>query len=159
MNLAIEILGYGGIVPATISIAVLFFARRFKTSSVCNRYAAAVAFALAFFVGCALLPSWSPFWPQRHWQWLPYLAAIAMVVGPVGLASGVCPRERWLLHLLLAIIAAWLLVPAWASLQPHRVAYVATLPVGLFLLSVLLDPLPARMSRPLSSLSSSVPSP
>ena len=83
--------------------------------------------------------------PSRHWHWLPYLALASTLIGPIGLAGGVTVVERWLLHLLLAVVSAWFLVPTWASLQPLRGAYVILLTAVVFLLSTLLDPLPARL--------------
>ncbi len=92
MNLAIEIL-----VPIITSIVIVFLSRRFLPDRVSNRYAAAIAFAAAFFIGYVLLPSWAEPPPNRHWHWLPYLVAGAMVIGPLGLASGILAAERWLM--------------------------------------------------------------
>ncbi|MCH7863259.1 MAG: hypothetical protein IH998_16740, partial [Proteobacteria bacterium] len=107
--------------------------------------AALGAFAAAFFVGYALLPAWAAIAPTRHWHWLPYLGLVAMVMGPVGLAPGLLRVERWLLTFLLAVLAAWLLVPTWADLQPARPTYVLILTAYILLLSMLLDPLPAHV--------------
>ncbi len=145
MNSAIEIVGYGGVVPAAVSTAVMVLAARFLPARVSRRYAAAVALVIGFFVGYVLLPSWAELVPKRHWHWLPYLGLGAMIIGPIGLARGVFAVERWLLLLALAIVAAWLLVPTWASLQPPRSVYVPILAGYLLLLSVLLEPLPARV--------------
>jgi hypothetical protein len=145
MNFVIEVLVYGGIVPAAIAVAIVCLSRRFLPESVSNRYAAAIAFAVAFFVGYALLPSWADLLPKRHWQWLPYLGAVAVVLGPVGLATGVRAPERWLLFLLLAIATAWALVPTWPGLKPPRSVYVPCLAGYLLLLTTLLEPLPARL--------------
>ena len=144
-NLAIEILGFGGILPATVSIATVFLLRRVSPRNVSGRYAAAVGFALAFFVGYVLLPSPAALVPARHWHWLPYLGIGAAIIGPVGLATGVSKPESWLLHFLLAIVAAWLLVPTWSSLQPPRSVYIPILIGYFFLLTAFLTPLPARL--------------
>lgn len=144
MDMAIEILGYGGLVPAGISIAVVWLSRRLLPQSVAHRYAFAGALATAFFVGYSLLP-WSRLMPERHWQWLPYLSAVAVLLGPIRLAAGVFTVERWSLYLLLAVICAWLLVPTWTDLQPPRPIMIALLGAYLFLLAAGLDLLPDRL--------------
>ncbi len=144
MNTTIEILGYGGIVPAAVSIAVAFGCRRLLPPAISERYAAAAALATAFFVGDALLP-WTELLPKRHWQWLPYAGVVAMLAGPLTLASGVHAAERWLMHLVLALATACLLVPAWSTLQPPRPVFIGILAAYLFLLMSGLDALPGRL--------------
>jgi hypothetical protein len=145
MNSAIELLGYGVAVPAVIALAIVGFSQRFLATQAAGRYGLAVALAAAFFAGYALLPSWASLVPQRHWHWLPYLGAGAMVLGPVSVASGISAAERWVLHLLLAIVAACLLVPAWPNLQPPRSILVIILAAYLFFLMALADALPERL--------------
>ena len=145
MNLAIQVLGYGGIVPITIAVAAMYLCGRWLPPAASDRYAAAVACGIAFFVGYALLPSWAELWPTRHWQWLPYLAGAAMIIGPAALAKGVFAPERVLLLLMLALIAAWLLVPKWSRIEAQYVQNVVGVTAGFVLLSTLLDPLPKRM--------------
>lgn len=145
MGFVTDILFYGGVVPAAVAVSLVFLLRRLLPASAAQRYPTAVAFAAACFVGYALLPSWAVTAPTRHWHWLPYLGLVAMVTGPVGLAPGLLRVERWLLTLLLAVLAAWLLVPTWADLQPARPTYVRILTAYVLLLSMLLDPLPARV--------------
>lgn len=145
MGFVIDILLYGGVVPAVVAFSLVFVLRRVLPASAAERYPTAIAFAAAFFVGYALLPSWAAIAPTRHWHWLPYLGLVAMVMGPVGLAQGLLRVERWLLTLLLAVLAAWLLVPTWADLQPSRPTYILILTAYVLLLSMLLDPLPARV--------------
>ncbi len=146
MNLPLEFIGYGVVVPALISTAVVFNLPRLLPEKVGYRYAGAIAVASAFFVGYALLPEWAELTPQRHWHWLPYLGLAAAVLAPVGLANGVHTVERWLLFALLAVCAAWLLVPTWASLKPPRGTYIPILAVYLFLLMALIELLPNRVS-------------
>jgi hypothetical protein len=146
MKFMIEILVYGGIFPAAIAVAIMCLSRRLLPESVSNRYAVAIAFAVAFFVGYALLPSWADLLPKRHWHWLPYLCAVAVVLGPVGLATGVHAPERWLLFLLLAIATAWAIVPTWPGLKPSRSVYVPSLAGYLLLLMTLIEPLPTRIN-------------
>ena len=101
---------------------------------------------MGFVAGYALLPPWAEWVPTRHWHWLPYLAIAAMVVGPIGFARGVWSVERWLLYLILAIAAAWLLVPNWSSLQSTRHLYVGFFSAYLFVLAACLPPLADRVS-------------
>jgi hypothetical protein len=115
----------GPIIAVAISVVVVLALSRLASASVANRYAASIAFGVAFCVGFALLPSWPGLLPQRHWHWLPYLTLGATFLGPVALAQGI--------------------VPSWPSLQPPRTAYVPFLAGYFFLLIALLDPLPARL--------------
>lgn len=149
MNLAVQNLVVGGIVPGVIALITVPLCRRFLPEGVSSRNAAAVAFAAAFFAGYVLLPSWAELRPTRHWHWFAYLGAIAMVVAPVALAAGVSVGERWLLHLLLAVVAASVLVPDWPGIAPQRSVYAALLATYLFLLTALLDALPLRLFGPL----------
>ncbi len=145
MNFAIEIVGLGAIVPAVVSFAMFFLCGRLFPSAA-KRYAAAVAVAAAYVVGYVLLPSWAELIPQRHWHWLPCLAVVAMILGPLSLADGVAKTERWLLNLVLAAIAAWFLVPTWESLQPPRLTYIPLLGGYLFLLMTFLEPIANRVN-------------
>ncbi len=142
----IEIIGYGMIVPAAVSIALVYVCRRWLPQSVSRRYALAVGLTTGFVVGYALLPSWAEWVPTRHWHWLPYLAVAAMIVGPIGFARGVWVVERWLISLILAIASACVLVPDWASLEPTRHLYVGFLSAYLFVLATCLPPLTDRLS-------------
>ncbi|MEX2176140.1 MAG: hypothetical protein WD872_17390 [Pirellulaceae bacterium] len=148
MELAIEILGRGGVVPAACAAQLVWLASRFRAAEPAGRYAAAVAIAAAFGLGYVLLPDWAALVPQRHWQWLPYLALLAAVLGPVARAAGVQAFERWLLALLLAVAAAWVLVPAWSDLVPARGWSIALLAAYLLALSMALDALPERLAGP-----------
>lgn len=145
MDIAIQVLGYGGVLPASVSIAVVYLARRLMPQSAGDRYAAPLALGVAFFVGYLLLPSWAALIPQRHWHWLPYFALVAMIVGPVALAPCLVTLERLCLQLLLALIAAWFLVPDWPDLRPPRPVYIAILVSYFFLFIALLDSLPSRL--------------
>jgi len=144
MNTAIEIVGYGGLVPGVIAIAVYRLAL-WLPAGAGPRFSAALAFASAFFVGYVLMPDWAELAPTRHWHWLPYLAGMAAILGAVGLADGVSIVDRWLLQGLLAIVGGWLLVPDWASLQPSRAVYVPLLSVYFVVLCAALDGLPERL--------------
>lgn len=141
----IEIAGYGGVVPAAVSVAVCLLCRRCLPSQGASRYSSAAAFAAAFFVGYALLPDWAPLRPERHWHWLPYLGLAAMIVGPIAAAPGVRIWQRWMLFALLSTAAAWLLVPTWSGLQPARPIWIAILASGLWVLTAALDALPQRL--------------
>lgn len=144
MQLAIEILIYGGLVPAAISLATVLLGRVVLPEGAAGRYPAALGLGLGFFVGYAVLP-WTPLVPARHWQWLPYAGAVAMAMGPIGRAGGVSVVERLLLNALAAVVAAFLLVPTWPDLEPSRPVYVALLAAYLVALAALLEPLPVRL--------------
>jgi hypothetical protein len=144
LHVASEIL-VGGVIAGALSIGIWWLSWRILPRSAFDRYTAAIAFALAFFVGYTLLPSWAPLKPSRHWHWLPWLGTVAMALGNIGLAQGVSAARRWLPLLLLAAMAALVLVPTWSDLAPPRAVYIAIFGGYLFLLAALLDPLPARV--------------
>ena len=122
MRLMIEIVVYGGIIPTVVPLATASLLLGVLPESASRRYAAAVAFGAAFVVGYMLLPSWAEFVPTRHWHWLPYLGAAAMILALIRLAQGLSTPERWLLHLLLSAVAA--LAPCAGMAEPSAVAFV-----------------------------------
>jgi hypothetical protein len=152
-SMAVEIGVWGGLVPATVAVATWFTCRWVLPASARERYAGALALAVAFGVGYVLFPEWAELVPTRHWQWLPYLCGIGAVLAPIGMAAGISRIERGLLHAILAGAAAWLLVPDWSDMQPARHVQVALLGGYLFLLISLLDLLPTRLSSGLFMLS------
>jgi hypothetical protein len=109
------------------------------------RYAATVGFVGGFVIGYGLLTDADEWYPTRHWHWLPYLGLAAGIVAPVGNARGVSVPERWLMSLLLAVAAAWFLVPTWSSLDASRVYWLLALSGVLWLPAAGLDPLPRRI--------------
>jgi hypothetical protein len=134
------------IVPsAAAALAAAWLLGRLLPPAAAARYALATAAATGFFAGYALLPDWAALVPARHWQWLPYLGIAAAALGAVGSASGVQFWERWLLYALLAVVAAWQLVPTWATLEPARPVAIPLLAAYLFLLMALLAALPERL--------------
>jgi hypothetical protein len=129
--------------PAVVSAVVFLVLRRLLSVEVGARYAAAVAVAAGYCTGFALLQQGEALVPSRHWHWTFYLVPAAAIVGPV--AAAVRSFERCLLVAVAAVVAAWLLVPGWASLDPPRSVWVPALAGYLWLLAVLIDPLPGRL--------------
>ncbi|MEX0939481.1 MAG: hypothetical protein WDZ59_16580 [Pirellulales bacterium] len=137
---------YSGVVPAAVAAVVMVAVLRLLPEELARRYAAPLAFAAAAMTGYVLLPAWAPLVPTRHWQWPIYLGSAAgLVAGSLALAAGVYRIERWLLHILAALLAALLLVPTWEDLDPARGTWIAIFTLGAGLLSVLLDALPERL--------------
>lgn len=138
MSFLVETIVRSVAVPAAASVAVLLLWRRACPQTAGPRHAAAWAVGGGFLVGYLFLPS-APVVPASHWQWLPYVGLVAMILAPVGLAEGVRLPERWGLHLVLAVAAAWFLVPDWAEIEPQRPLYFGALAGSLLLLVVVLD--------------------
>lgn len=132
--------------PFGVAFAVQFLMSRLLPADVARRGSAPLALGLAYLVGYVLWSDRGTPVPQRHWHWFPYLAFASTVLGSAAVADGVRLVERWLLFALAAMISAWFLVPHWESLQPSRETYLVALTVGLFLLSTLLDLLPASLA-------------
>lgn len=148
MPLTIADAAWGFVVPAIIACALMLLLRRFLPGDAAERYAAPVAVMVAFLAGYGML-ALGPWQPTLHWQWLPYLAVAATLIGATALASGVRLLERWLLYALIAVAAAWFLVPDWEDLEPSWSVHVVVLTVYVTLLSALLQPLAARLPGPL----------
>jgi hypothetical protein len=146
MPLLSEDIAFGLLLPALLAGSVAFLAQGAKPQGLRSRYGAALGLALAFSAAYHFL-SWAPWQPTSTWHWLPYLAGLAAVLAPVGLASGVSFAERWALHLLLALLAAWFLVPTWEAIAPDRAYYLLFLAGMLFLASISLEPLATFIPR------------
>src|SRR5262245_15243691 len=103
--------------PAGASLAVALVMLRAFPSDVSRRAAAGYACAAGFFAGFALLQPGN-LKPSSPWHWVPWLGALAAIAGSIGLAPGVRLVERWALHLAVAFVAAWCLVPTRSNVQP-----------------------------------------
>jgi len=134
MNSAIEAM----VIAAAVSVAVSAIVLICLPSTESARYTGAISFATGFLSAYAYLEP-GRLTPVSSWQWLPWLALIAAVVGPVSIASGVRLPERWALSAILALAAAWFLVPTRASLEPARMTYLLVVTSSLTLLWNLLD--------------------
>lgn len=148
MRADIELALYTAVPPLAAAVATAWLFRRFLPVTFAERYALGIALAVGFFLGYWLLPDWAPLLPEKHWQWLPYLAAAA-VLGGLTQATGVSWVERLLAYCVLALVAAWQLVPLWPDLQPPRHFAVPLLAGYLFLVAGLLAALPDRLLGPL----------
>lgn len=119
------------VVPIATAVVVLYTMRSFRRESIPAKYA--LAFALAFFVGYALMPDGS-MKPARHWHWLAYAGLLAGFLAALSThLSGVI---RGVALVCFAGIAAWLLVPTWDSLVPPRQLMIPCFAAYLLLLAV-----------------------
>jgi hypothetical protein len=146
MNLAIELLVIGLVVPAAIAGLLTWILPRIISGQWATNYAATAAVVIAFVISYALLPEWAALKPERHWQWLPLLAIAAHIVGSAGMQSG---QSMWLRAALLAVLAAgaaYLLVPTWPDLQPPRFASILLVAIYLASLMRMLDWLSPSLS-------------
>lgn len=152
MRFMLETIGYGVLVPAAVSIAVMWTLLRVLPRDAGQLFAGAVGGAVGFFAGYVLLEP-RHLLPTTYWQWLPWMGIVAAIAGPIGFVSRVPSVGRWTLWLVVSIVSAWLLVPKWAALSPSRGVYVALFIACVFLLTALLDTLARRTSGTMLSLS------
>lgn len=138
----------GVLLPATVSIVVALVILRILAEETARRYAGALGFAAGLMAAYALLEP-HDLRPSMYWHWLPWMALGGGLIGPVTLAAGVRFPERCAAMLLLALVAAWFLVPTRASLLPVRSLYVAAFAGSVMLLWILLDRLATRGSTAL----------
>jgi hypothetical protein len=115
---AIEILCWNILVPAGISVAVLFISRLILPT----RYAAAIAFATAFITGYGLL-EWAKIVPERHYQWLPWIPVLTLVPLAMSLAEKIGKSERAISYTLPAALTAFFIVPTWERLNDASPAF------------------------------------
>jgi hypothetical protein len=133
------------LVTGAVSLVAGYLLQRLLPADFSQRQAVPIAVGIAWLVGCWLIEP-QVRQPARHWHWLPWLGAVAAVLAPIGLASGVRLAERWTLNALVALAASWFLVPTWAHLEPPRAVYAAVFAAGVFLLTGLLELLSRRTS-------------
>jgi MFS family permease len=138
-----EILGLGVLAPAAIALVTCWLSVSVLPAAVSSRVSVALGFLAGFVAGYILLPEWAELRPSRHWHWLPWISLAAGVTGVLGFCA---PRTiKWVLVVATTIVAAWFLVPTWASLSPPRPIWLTGLSAGLLLLIGLSEPLPTRI--------------
>lgn len=136
----------GVLAPIAVSVCMAIGFLRWSSARPSRSYVGSLAFSAGFFAGFAFLET-RELRPTTYWHWLPWLAVVAAIVGPIALAARVRAWRRMSLIVVLTLTAAWFLVPTWASLQPTRGIYVATFAGSLFVFWLLLDPLAGRVPR------------
>lgn len=148
MPLTLADAAWGFVTPAILAGITMVLLRRYLPIDWAGRYPAPIAATAGFLAGYTLLAlgSWQA---TLHWHWLPYIVLAATVVGAVALAGGVQLLERWLLYGLVAVLAAWLLVPEWEDLEPSWHLWTVAMTIYVTLLAALIQPLAARVPGPL----------
>ncbi len=147
MNPTLTFFVFAIAVPAAIATILLAALRRLLPTDLGQRYAAPLAFGVACVTGYALTDAFV-FPPERHWQWLPLLVLPSGLVSGIAAAKSLRLLERFVLWLLACLVAAWLIVPDWASLSPSRLVWIGGLVPALTLLAALLEPLATRVPNP-----------
>jgi hypothetical protein len=147
MNPTLEFVGLAITAPAAIAASLIAALRWALPREFASRYPAPIAFGIASVAGLALSESLKIV-PDRHWHWLAYLAVIASLVGGIAAAKSLRAFERVALWLLVALVAAWLIVPDWPGLVPSRVVWIAVLVAGFISSTALLEPLSIRVPTP-----------
>ena len=110
--------------PLVVAWAVAWLCRYLLPPDTAARWQLAAGAAVGFFIGYVLLPDWALLLPDRHWQWLSYLALAAAILGSATASGSISFWERLLALTVLGFIAAQTLVPHWDSLQPPRIVLV-----------------------------------
>jgi hypothetical protein len=115
IGLAVEIFGMAAIVALAVAIGTAFGGSRLLRSGGKSHFVLPLAVVIGYFAGYLLLPrSFAALTPQANqpWQWLPWLAAITVV-----LSASLSPWSRpsaWSLPLVVAAcIAGAALAPGW----------------------------------------------
>ena len=131
-------------IPLAAAAGSAWACRRFAPRELAARYWLAIGLAVGFLASYCLLPDHGPLVPDKHWHWLPHLAAVA-TLGAMAQAAGVSLIERLTALAVLALVAAWQLVPLWPDLAPPRSSAVPLLAGYFWVLMSLLVALPDRL--------------
>jgi hypothetical protein len=141
---AIRMFGLVVFLPALIAAGLTWSLGRFGNAGE-RRYSLVLPLAIAFLVAYAFHPDQLPLVPDRHWQWLGYLAlGTAMLAG----LSALREAQWWERALAMApvmFVAAWQIVPTWETLRPTRPLMIPLVAAYLWLLYLLSSLLPARL--------------
>ncbi|MCI0458629.1 MAG: hypothetical protein L0Z62_16830 [Gemmataceae bacterium] len=142
-DVVLEALGYGLLLPAAVTAATLMLAPwlGIRHAAVAERSAGALALGASFAIGFVVLEG-SQVARTNPWFWLPFLALIAGGLGLVDLLPSFPSRGRWGVRALVAVVAAWLLVPSF--LEPFRPQRPVGVAASIFILWALLEPLAER---------------
>ncbi len=138
----------GGVLPFLASGLVFFF---LQNNQFGRRRAACYAVGVGFVLGYFLL-GLGPLVPTQHWHWLPHLLVLAGLFGPL------LDREQshWIDRALLCgihcVFLAFLLVPAWPTLDEVRVRHWLYLGAGAWAWMMLMLPLARIQLGPLFAL-------
>lgn len=138
-----EVLGYGLLLPAAVSVAALLLALSFSKdrADLAERLGGALALSGGFAAGFAAL-EWSVVGRTDPWLWLPLLALLAVAVGLVERVAGLPRAVSWVLRALVAGLTAWLLLPSFV--EAARSQWLGVIAATVFVLWGLLAPLSER---------------
>jgi hypothetical protein len=121
MGFELQALVFGLLVPGAVSLACCWAAARRPAAPARGLAGSLIFLAVA---ACAFAMSLISFPPREAWQWLPWLA-LAMTL-PSLLTGHLAILE--IFYAIIAIAAAWLLVPDVERLAPQRPYWLAALP-------------------------------
>ncbi|MFK7820954.1 MAG: hypothetical protein AB8G99_19725 [Planctomycetaceae bacterium] len=127
-------------VPAATTVVALLMLKRI----VADRYSYSIALAAGLLAGS--LHDWASFFPQRHYQWIPWLPILVLIPLGLSLAEKVHHAERIAALLFASVVAAWFITPTWSRLDDTRTALVVSLAVGTWGLCCVVELLANRLS-------------
>ncbi len=135
-----ELLFYGGVAPALLAGFLFALGLRMSgpTRAAAGRWGAAVALALAFFLGCRLLEL-TPWKPDKTYDSLPYLAVLAALAESACALFARSQPAAWGVRALTAIVAALFLTPTLPHLQEHIFLWRAAVTFFIFITWSLLE--------------------
>lgn len=137
------------LIPAAVAFGAAWLAVLWRKGDSVRaiRLGAGLGLAGGFFAAFAFL-DWAPLKPEDSWNWLPYLALLAVGAGFTEELANVPVSVRWCLRGMVAAAAAWLLLPDWPELQANRVAWLAAIGLAVLVLWSLLELVAQRQPGP-----------
>ena len=117
---------WGVVLPALAAIAVFLASCRLwrRPRRGPGTWAGALGLGAGYVTGHLALFSWPGLAPKESWEWMPHVAAAATAAGMLITSARVPRRVGCGIALLVAIGAAWVLVPQW---QESRLAWMVAL--------------------------------
>lgn len=136
---------WGVVLPALVAFAVLLAACKLwrRPRGDPGAWPGALALGAGYVTGHLALFGWPGLAPQESWEWLLHVGAAATAAGMLVASARIPRRVGWGIAALVAIAAAWLLVPQW---QESRLAWTVALALTAIALWIALQTLADRIS-------------
>lgn len=137
---------WGVAVPIAVASTVVAVVRWLTATERFRIFAGPLGLACGYAAGWAGLAGDALLHPSSYWHYLPYLGAIAALLG--GCMKWLVRSEmlRALLALAVCVFSAWMLVPDWRDLEPVAFRYTAGLAALLLVVFLASAPLADRSS-------------
>lgn len=146
MPFLVEVIGVGLVLPAIVSLAVLWLAARTGGTTAIRKWSP-VALGGAFLAAYTLFP-WAPWFPEvrESWQWLAWIVLLGTITG---VADPFKDNSTTLWRCLLLGAFSWFVIPTSSTGMAYRHLHLAVLTGGILLLGATTANLGSQRKDPL----------